>query len=191
MDHIEITEFDGGHERIALASGHAWSAQVFVCEPRGVHSLADDHAGKEAAAFVLLPSARGLVALDARSRRHELRPGEPFDAARVDARELTSGASPAVVLALRYAPSELTVSASVRRFERRASGRLLETLRAGGHALLVACHGALRVRLAGEDEPHDLLANEALHFAARRDTDFDVSATSDGATALLALVTPV
>jgi hypothetical protein len=190
MEQIEVTEFDGGHERIALANGRTWSAEVFVCEPRGVHSLADDHAGNAAAAFVLLPSARGLAVLDARGRRHELRPGEPFDAARIDARELSAGAAPAVVLGLRYLPRECVVSASVRRFERRGAGRLVETLRAGGHALLVACHGALRVRLAGEDEPQDLLANEALHLAARRETDFDVSATSDGATALLALVAP-
>jgi hypothetical protein len=192
MARIEVVALGDRHGRVALASAALWHAEVFVCEPHGEHALGSEAAGREgrAGALVLLSSASGVQVVDARGRRHAVRSGEPFDAARVDGRELAAGATRALVLAVGYSPSELGVSTTVCRFERRGSGRLLEALPAGGHAVVVAALGALRVRIAGEDEPLDLVPSEALHLFAQRDTEFDVTPTSAGATALVALVAP-
>jgi len=198
MSQVEIVPLGDEHTVVALASGRSWRAEVFVFEPRGRHAVAATHGDHDAResrepgdwSLVLLPSAAGVVVIDARGRRHALRPGEPFDAARVDAREIEVGGARALVLAVGYSPREFGVSASVCRFERRGGGRLLETVAAGGHAVVVAAHGALRVRLAGEDEPVDLEHDEALVVGAQRDTEFDVAAPEGGATALVALFTP-
>lgn len=198
MAQVEIVPLGDEHTIVALASGPAWHADVFVFEPRGVHAVAAAHDERATGAsrelgewsLVLVPSAAGVVVIDARGRRHALRPGEAFDAARVDARELEATGARALVLAVGCSPREFGVSANVCRFERRGAGRLLETVHARGQAVVVAAHGALRVRLAGEDEPVDLERNEALLVAASQDTEFDVAAPGGGATALVALFTP-